>query len=128
MNHTLSDMLARIKNAYKVGKRTVSMPYTKIIEAVGNVLISEKYLGGLKVEGQVKKTITFDLVYVDGTPALTAAKMVSVPGVRMYKKSSSLRPILSGMGIAVISTSKGVISDKDARKQKIGGEVLMELW
>ncbi len=128
MNHALSDMLARIKNAYKVGKKTVSMPYTKMIEAVGNVLIAEKYLGGLKVEGDVKKIITFDLTYVDGTPALTSAKMVSVPGVRMYKKSSSLKPILSGLGIAVISTSKGVISDKTARKQKIGGEVLMELW
>ena len=128
MNHALSDMLARIKNAYKVGKKTVSMPYTKLIEAVGNVLIAEKYLGAVKVEGDIKKTITFDLVYVDGAPALTSAKMLSVPGVRMYKKSSSLRPVLSGMGIAVISTSRGVVSDKVARRQKIGGEVLMELW
>lgn len=128
MNDRLSDMLARIKNAYKVGKKTVSMPHTKMIESVGRVLTNEKYLGDVKVEGETKKTISFTLTYVDGVPALTSAKMVSVPGVRIYKKSSDLKPILSGMGIAVISTSSGVMSDKAARKQKLGGEVLMELW
>lgn len=128
MNHALSDMLARIKNAYKVGKKTVSMPHANLLEAVARVLVAEKYLGEVAVENNPKKTLTLTLNYVNGAPALTSAKMISVPGVRIYKKSTDLKPILSGMGIAVISTSKGIISDKAARKQKIGGEVLMELW
>lgn len=128
MNHALSDMLARIKNAYKVGKKTVSMPHSNLLEAVARVLVTEKYLGEVKVDNNPQKTLTLTLNYVNGAPALTSAKMISVPGVRIYKKSTDLKPVLSGMGIAVISTSKGIISDKTARKQKIGGEVLMELW
>lgn len=129
MNDHVSDMLARIKNAYAVGKKSLVMPHTNLIEEVCKVLLGKKYLSGLEVIGEgAKKSIKLDLTYVDGTPALSSAKMVSKPGVRIYKKAKELKPILSGMGMAVISTSRGVMSDLDARKNKLGGEVLMELW
>lgn len=128
MNDHLSDMLARIKNAYKVGKKSLSMPHTKLIEMVGKVLLEEKYLSDLKVEGDLKKTITFVLNYVNGAPVLSSAKMVSKPGVRIYQKAKDIRPILSGLGISILSTSHGVMSNKAAKKSQLGGEVLMELW
>lgn len=128
MNDHISDMIVRIKNAYKVGKKDVSMPHTKVCAEIARVLVENKYLASASVEGKEKKTLFLVLLYVEDHPVLSYARRISKPGVRIYKKSKELTPILSGMGLSIVSTSKGVMTGHDARKNKLGGEVLLELW
>jgi small subunit ribosomal protein S8 len=130
INDRISDMITRIRNAYAANQVTVAMPHTKYLEKVAEVLVEEKYL--VKYEVTDKKTakavITLTLAYAGNSPAISTIKRVSRPGVRMYSRSKTLRPVLSGLGIAVLSTSSGIMTDRKARKAKIGGEVLFELW
>lgn len=130
INDHISDMITRIKNAYAMHKKTVSMPYTKVLEAVGNVLLSEKYISKLEVKGEgvTDKQLVVSLSYKDDTAAITSIKRISKPGVRIYRRVDSFKPVLSGLGIAILSTSKGIMSDRQAKINKIGGEVLLELW
>jgi small subunit ribosomal protein S8 len=123
-------MITRIKNAYAMHKKTVSMPYTKVLEAVGNVLLSEKYISKLEVKGEgvTGKQLVVTLSYKDDTAAISSIKRISKPGVRIYRRVDSFKPVLSGLGIAILSTSKGIMSDRTAKINKIGGEVLLELW
>ncbi len=130
INDHISDMITRIKNAYAMHKKTVSMPYTKVLEAVANVLLSEKYIAKLEVKGETvtDKELVVTLSYKDDTAAISSIKRISKPGVRIYRKVDSFKPVLSGLGIAILSTSKGIMSDRQAKINKIGGEVLLELW
>lgn len=128
MNDRVSDMLARVKNAYKVGKKTVEMPHTKMLESIAAVLKEEKYIKDFKVVEQDHKNLVLTLSYVGIEPAVSEIKRISKPGVRIYRKASEYRPVLSGMGIAILSTSQGVMSDKKAKKLGTGGEVLAELY
>lgn len=130
INDHISDMITRIKNAYAMHKKTVSMPYTKVLEAVGNVLLSEKYIAKLEVKGETvtDKELVVTLSYKDDTAAISSIKRISKPGVRIYRRVDSFKPVLSGLGIAILSTSKGIMSDRQAKINKIGGEVLLELW
>ena len=126
---TISDMLARISNAAKVGKAEVRVPYTQMCEAVARVMHDEKYLGDVVVAGEgIAKELVLKLQYVNGVSALSHLKRISKPGVRIYKRAADLKPVLSGLGVAILSTSKGVMSSKQAKLAKIGGEVLAELW
>ena len=130
INDHISDMLTRLNNAYTVGKKTVSMPHTKILEAVAGVMLEEKYLSKVEVvtaEGQHKE-LKLTLLYQNGNQAMAHVKRISKPGVRIYRRRRDFKPVLSGLGIAVLSTSKGVMSDRQARKLRVGGEVLAELW
>ena len=120
-------MLARIKNAYAVGKKEVSLPYTKMCEDVARVMLTEKYLSGIEIS-EDKMALKLNLQYVKDRPALSAARRVSKPGVRIYSGISKLKPVLSGLGMSVISTPRGVMSGSEAKKQHVGGEVLAELW
>lgn len=130
INDHISDMLTRINNAYAVHKKTVSMPSTKIVKAVAEVLLSEKYVS--KVEETVGdngfKTLTITLAYKNDAPAISHIKRISKPGVRIYRPLHSFKPVLSGLGIAILTTSKGIMSDRKAKMAHIGGEVLAELW
>lgn len=128
MNDHLSDMLARIKNAYRVGKKSLSLPHTRLCAEVARVMVENHYLAAATVEGDAKKTLKLELLYVDGVPALSAGKRVSKPGVRIYAGNRSLKPVLSGMGLSILSTSRGVMSDQQARQSKVGGEILLEIW
>ena len=130
INDHISDMVTRIKNAYAMHKKTVSMPYTKAIESVAKVMLDEKYIAKLEVKGEgvTEKLLVLTLSYKDDTAAISAIKRISKPGVRIYRSVHSFKPVLSGMGIAILSTSKGVMSDRNAKINKIGGEVLLELW
>ena len=130
INDHISDMLARINNAYAVHKKTVSLPHTKVVEAVAAVMVTEKYLTGLEVVTPDKghKTLLLTLSYKDGAPALNHVRRISKPGVRKYAALHSFKPVLSGMGIAIISTSQGIMSNRAAKVARIGGEVLAELW
>jgi len=130
INDHISDMISRIKNAYAMHKKTVSMPYTKVLETVAKVMLEEKYLAGVKVEGDklTEKQLVLTLAYKADTAAISSIKRISKPGVRIYRQVDSFKPVLSGLGIAILSTSKGVMSDRNAKIAKIGGEVLLELW
>lgn len=130
INDHIGDMITRIKNASAMHKKTVSMPYTKVLEAVAKVLVEEKYLGAYAVTGEkiVDKSLVLTLVYKADTAAISAIKRISKPGVRMYRPLHSFKPVLSGLGIAILTTSKGIMSDRQAKINKVGGEVLLELW
>ena len=130
INDHVSDMLTRINNAYLVHKKTVSMPYTKVIEAVAQVMLDEKYLAKLEVTGEklTEKKLVLTLVYKADTPAISHIRAISKPGVRIYRPLHSFKPVLSGMGIAILTTSKGIMSDRAAKIAHVGGEVLVELW
>lgn len=126
---TLADMLTRIKNATMVNKKTVSMPYAKMCKAVADVMLAENYLKAVSVEGEGKdKKLVLTPMYVSGKSAIQHIRRISKPGVRIYSPVSELRSVLSGMGISIISTSKGIMTDKGAKKARVGGEVLAELW
>ena len=130
INDHISDMITRINNAYAMHKKTVSMPYTKVIESVAQVMLSEKYLSDLQVTGDTvtTKQLALSLSYKDDTAAISSIKRISKPGVRIYRHVHDFKPVLSGLGIAILSTSKGIMSDRHAKIAKIGGEVLLELW
>ncbi len=126
---TLADMLIRLKNATAVKKKHTIIPLTKMNKAVLSLLESEKYIASFsEVNTGTFPMYQVNFKYVDGSSAIQHLRKISKPGVRIYTKFSDLKPTLSGYGLKIISTSKGVMTDKEARKQKIGGEVLAELW
>lgn len=129
MNDRLSDYATRLRNAYLVGKQELTVPHTKLLEAVSKLLVDEHYLKSFRVEGNApQKTLILELTYSNRRPALTKIKRISKPGVRIYQKTHNLFPVMNGLGLQILSTSRGLMSDKQARTNKIGGEVLLELW
>jgi small subunit ribosomal protein S8 len=125
MNDPISDMLARIKNAQAVNKRSVSMPSSTAKVAIVEVLKDEGYIRSfdVSVDGS-KKTLTIELKYVDGRGVIDRLDRFSKPGRRRYFKKDELPRVLNGLGVAIISTSKGVMTDSRARSEGHGGEVI----
>lgn len=123
-------MLTRIRNAKAVGHATVSMPYSQMKMAIAKILKHEGLIEEYERKGKkVKKTIVMTLRYhKDGSPYITDLKKVSKPGQRIYKKNSEIFPVRQGYGLAIISTTGGLLTDKDARRKKLGGEVICEIW
>ncbi|TWG88070.1 small subunit ribosomal protein S8 [Luteimonas sp. J16] len=125
MTDPIADMLVRIKNAAAVGKPTVKMPSSKIKVAIANVLKDEGYISGLRViENGAKAELEIELKYFEGRPVIEQLKRVSRSGLRQYRGKDALPKVLGGLGIAIISTSKGIMTDAQARQQGVGGEVL----
>jgi small subunit ribosomal protein S8 len=125
MNDPISDMLARIKNAQAVKKRTVAMPSSKAKLAVAQVLKDEGYIRDVKVEQEgAKSVLTIELKYVEGRGVIDRLDRFSKPGRRRYCATDEIPRVLNGLGIAIVSTSKGVMTDAQARAQGHGGEVL----
>ncbi len=125
MNDPISDMLTRIRNGQKARKVTVSMPASKAKEAVAKVLKDEGYIVGFSSEGEGStKALTVELKYFEGIPVIERIERSSRPGLRIYRGKESLPKVLGGLGIAIVSTSAGVMSDAKAREKGIGGEVL----
>lgn len=125
MNDPISDMLTRIRNGQKARKVSVSMPASKAKEAVAKVLKDEGYITGFSTEGEGStKALTVELKYFDGVPVIERIERTSRPGLRIYRGKESLPKVLGGLGIAIVSTSAGVMSDAKAREKGIGGEVL----
>jgi small subunit ribosomal protein S8 len=125
MQDPIADMLTRIRNAQAVGDRQVGMPSSGLKMAILEVLQAEGYIEGFEaLSADGKRDIQVTLKYYEGKPVIDKIKRVSRPGLRIYKNSNSLPRILGGMGIAIISTSKGVMTERAARAQKLGGEVL----
>ncbi len=137
MTDPIADMLTRIRNAVSVERPIVEMPHSKVKRGVAEVLKREGYIWDWREENadeQSKdsgpgKRLCIDLKYgPNGERVIRHIKRVSKPGCRVYSRATALRPILNGLGISIISTSRGVISDREARQKKLGGEVLCELW
>jgi small subunit ribosomal protein S8 len=126
MSDPISDMLTRIRNAQMAEKTTVAMPASKLKVAIADVLKSEGYVDGFNVisgEGG-KKTLEIALKYYSGRPVIENIQRVSRPGLRVYKGSDDIPKVMNGLGIAIVSTSKGLMTDRKARANGIGGEVL----
>ena len=125
----IADMLTRIRNANALRYATVSMPSSKMKTEIARILLDEGFISEFKVEGDVKKTLTISLKYAsNGQRVISGLKKISKPGLRVNVKADKLPRVLGGLGIAIISTSKGVVSDKTARTLGVGGEVLAYVW
>lgn len=125
MNDPIADMLSRVKNAQAVNKAVVTMPSSKIKCAIAEVLKSEGYIADYRVaEQDAHSTLEIELKYVDGRGVIELMRRVSKPGKRQYFGSESLPKVNHGLGIAVVSTSQGMMTDRQAREQGHGGEVL----
>jgi len=125
MTDPISDMLTRIRNGQKARKVSVSMPASTVKIAVANVLKDEGYITDFEESGEgAEKTLSVELKYFEGTPVIEKVQRVSKPGLRVYSGKDDLPKVLGGLGIAIVSTSAGVMSDRQARKQGIGGEVI----
>lgn len=126
----IADMLTRIRNAVRVERPYVDMPVSNLKRGLADVLKREGFIWDWKeVEGAPVQQLRLELKYgPNGEHVIRHIRRVSKPGRRVYARSNDLRPVLDGMGIAVVSTSKGVISDREARAQNVGGEVLCEVW
>ncbi len=129
MQHQPSDLPIRIKNGYLAKKPTILVSNTKMVRVILDLLKQEGYVKGYEVKGEGTKTmIEVSLVYKNKMPALNGIKIISKPGRRVYSSVRMIKPILGGMGSAIISTPQGVITDKMARDQKVGGEILFQIW
>jgi len=126
MTDPISDMLTRIRNGQKAKKVTVSMPSSKLKVSVAKVLEAEGYLGGVATEDQDnnKRTLTVTLRYHEGLPVIERIERASRPGLRVYTRAGEMPTVQGGLGVAIVSTSRGVMTDRQARAQGHGGEVL----
>lgn len=131
MTDPIADMLTRIRNALTAKHETVEVPASKIKVAIAEILVQEGYVKGFEVvDGAVQNNIVITLKYapVKGQKVVTGLKRVSTPGLRVYAGVDNLPKVLNGMGIAILSTSKGILTDKEAKAQHVGGEVLAYVW
>ena len=124
MHDPISDMLTRIRNAQRVNKNTVAMPSSKIKTAIAQVLKEEGYIEDYSVAGDVKATLEIKLKYYAGRPVIERIERVSRPGLRVYKASNDIPQVMNGLGVTIVSTSRGVMTDRKARSEGVGGEVL----
>jgi len=128
MQDTLADMFTRIRNAQMAAKTSVSMPSSKMKASVASVLREEGYAGDFSVDEAVKPTLTIELKYYEGKPVIEQIKRASRPSLRQYKGTTDLPKVEAGLGVAIISTSKGVMTDRAARAAGIGGEVICTVF
>ena len=128
MTDPIADMLTRIRNANQMRNATVSMPTSKVKVEIARILKEEGYIVDYVVDGDVKKTLTLTLKYSGNERVITGLKRISKPGLRVYAEATNLPKVLNGLGFAIISTSKGMTTDKVARKNGVGGEVVAYVW
>jgi len=124
MQDPIADMFTRIRNGQQAAKVTVSMPSSKLRVAIAGLLQAEGYVEGFSVEEGVKPTLSVKLKYFEGKKVIDTIERVSRPGLRIYKKKDELPKVLGGLGIAIVSTSKGVMTDRAARNAGMGGEII----
>lgn len=125
MSDPIADMLTRIRNAQLAKKQSVKMPSSNIKLSIANVLKDEGYIADFSVlNDKSKKFLNVDLKYYSGNPVIEQIKRISKPGLRIYKSSKNLPDIMNGLGIAIVSTSKGVMTERKARAVGVGGELL----
>ena len=126
---TIADLLTRIRNAQAARHDTVEVPASNMKKAICQILVDEGYVKGFNVTEDGKQgMITITLKYVGKQPVIKGLKRVSKPGLRIYSSAAELPKVMKGLGIAIISTSRGVMTDRDARKAGVGGEVIAYIW
>ncbi|PWU23130.1 30S ribosomal protein S8 [Candidatus Cerribacteria bacterium 'Amazon FNV 2010 28 9'] len=129
MTDPIADMLTRIKNAYLARKIEVNVPHSNVKEALANLLVREHYIEAVeKQDSKPCSQLKIKLRYVGKRPAMTSVQRISKPGRRVYESAGSIPRSLGGYGITVVSTSSGLLSDKEAKKKNIGGEVICAIW
>lgn len=124
MNDPIADMLTRIRNGHMSKKQSVTMPASRVKTAIAKILQEEGYIGGFAVSEDAKPELNITLKYFQGKPVIVKIQRISRPGLRVYKSKDELPKVIGGLGIAVISTSKGIMSDRSARASGQGGEVI----
>ena len=130
MTDPIADMLTRIRNAVKANHNKVSLPSSNEKKAIAQILLDEGFINGFNVEEDNKQGIlTIDLKYTEnGEKVISGLRRISKPGLRVYVKANEVPKVLNGLGTAIISTSKGLLTDKAARSENIGGEVICYVW
>ncbi|MDR1620293.1 MAG: 30S ribosomal protein S8 [Clostridiales bacterium] len=130
MTDPIADMLTRIRNALVARHETVDIPASTIKKAIAQILLSEGYIKGLELlEDGVRKIVRIQLKYGPGKQrVIVGLKRISRPGLRVYARKDEMPKVLNGLGIAIVSTSRGVMTDREARKNAVGGEVLAYVW
>ena len=124
MQDPIADMLTRIRNGQAANKVAINMPSSKLKVAIANVLAAEGYIESVKVLEVAKPELEITLKYFQGKPVVESIQRVSRPGLRIYKRKDELPKVMGGLGVAVISTSKGVMTDRAARQAGLGGEII----
>ncbi len=126
----IADMLIRIKNAQAVGHKTVSVPFSNLKFTLAQILEQEKFIGKIEKKGKdIQKYIKINLEYDESEkPAIHGVKRISKPSQRIYVGNDKIRPVKQGYGLAIISTSSGLMTDKEAKKKGLGGELMCEIW
>ena len=129
MSDPISDFLTIIRNGYRAGKESCDTRYSKIHLRIAEILKEEGYLKDVeKIDNNGKPSIRIYLKYIDDSPAMTGVKRISTPGRRMYFQSRDIPRTLGGLGIGILTTSHGILKDRDARKQNVGGEMICAIW
>ncbi len=129
MTDPVADFLTRIRNATKAKHKRVDIPATRLKKAMADILVNQKFVSGYTVlEDGKQGIIRVQLKYNSGKPVITGLRRVSKPGIRQYRRKEALPRVLGGLGVAIISTSKGVMTDAQARKEGVGGEVVAFVW
>jgi len=128
MQDPIADMLTRIRNAQRANHPSVAMPSSRLKVAVCEVLKSEGYIEDFRVENGTKAELSVTLRYHQGRPVIETMKRISRPGLRTYRANDALPKVMGGLGISIVSTNKGVMTDREARAQGIGGEVLCTVF
>jgi small subunit ribosomal protein S8 len=124
MSDPIADMLTRIRNAQMIERATVEMPSSKVKVAIARVLQDEGYIDGFRIDGESKPLLQIALKYHAGRPVIEKIERVSKPGLRIYRSKDDIPRVMNGLGIAIVSTSRGVMTDRKARATGVGGEVL----
>jgi small subunit ribosomal protein S8 len=128
MNDPISDMLTRIRNANRALLPAVEMPHSRIKESIAGILKREGYIADFTVEGKLPRTIKLKLKYQGKKSIIEGLRRVSTPGLRRYVGATEIPRVRGGLGVAVLSTSEGLVTDVQARKKKIGGELICYVW
>ncbi len=129
MLRTIHNTVMSIKNGYTAQRESIEVPYSQVVEKIITLLVKEKYIKQYRFDSKKKKKcFVIDLLYHEGRPAVCEVKNISKPGRRIYMSIKNVKPVLGGMGCAILTTSKGIMTDKEARTHKIGGEVLFKIW
>jgi len=129
LSDPIADFLTRLRNAANSHRSDVSVPYSKMKEEIARILKQEGYIAEFEISTETKPVqIKIMMKFVNRTPALTGLKRVSKPGLRRYVGSTDIPRVLGGMGVSILSTSKGIITGREARKQNVGGELVALVW
>jgi small subunit ribosomal protein S8 len=129
VNDPIADFLTRLRNAAMVGKSEVTVPFTRILGEMATLLAREGFVESADTRGRgTQKELVIKLRYINGNPAIESLRRVSTPGRRIYRQAKNIRAVRSGYGMSIVSTPRGLMTNKDAKKENVGGEILCEIW